>query len=252
MTSVDIGAGEAVYLLPGLLCDQTVWAEQIRCLKDSHRVVVADFRGQSSLTEMAAMVIDHAPDQFNLVGHSMGARVALEIMRLAPERVLRLGLLDTGTHPPRPDEPNQRQVLVDIAYAEGMPALAERWLPPMVHEGRLDDAALMDPLRQMILSMTPDIYKGQIAALLSRPDASSGLSDISCPTLVGVGRQDRWSPPEQHEAIVKLIRSAYLVLFENSGHMAPVEAPQAVNEALVNWLKMPLQPMAQTQQENRV
>jgi pimeloyl-ACP methyl ester carboxylesterase len=54
--------------------------------------------------------------------------------------------------------------------------------------------------------------------------------------LVGVGRQDAWSPLAQHEAIAAAIPHARLVVFENSGHMAPIEAPEAVTAALREWL----------------
>lgn len=227
-----------VYLLPGLLCDATVWTHQIETLSKRGPVVVPDFRGFSSLTDMARSVLKTAPEAFCLAGHSMGARVALEIMRLAPERVERLALLDTGTHPPKAGEPAQRQRLVDLAYAEGMEALASEWLSPMVHEDRTQDEALMAPLRAMVLGMTPDIYRGQITALLNRPDAAKGLSAIRCPTLVGVGRQDRWSPPAQHEPIAAAISGSTYVVFEDSGHMTPFEVPEQVTSALMDWLSL--------------
>jgi len=56
------------------------------------------------------------------------------------------------------------------------------------------------------------------------------------PTLVGVGRQDEWSPVDQHEEIAAAIPAAELVVFEDCGHMAPVEAPDQVNDALRAWL----------------
>jgi pimeloyl-ACP methyl ester carboxylesterase len=88
----------------------------------------------------------------------------------------------------------------------------------------------------MVQRATPAIYAGQIKALLERPDAVLGLSAIACPVLIGVGRQDVWSPPSQHEAMAQAIAHAHYVVFENSGHMAPVEAPAAVTLALRTWL----------------
>lgn len=227
-----------VYLLPGLLCDETVWWHQIESLSPLYDVRVADFRAFDSIAAMADQVLGEAPQRFSLAGHSMGARVAIEIARQAPERVERLTLLDTGVHPQKPGEPEQRQILVDLAYAEGMQALADRWLPPMVHEARVDDPSLMDDLKAMVLRMSPDIYHRQVTALLGRPNALSHLADITCPVLVGVGRQDRWSPPAQHEIIVSAIPQARYSIFENSGHMAPVEAPEAVSAALLQWMAL--------------
>lgn len=228
-----------LYLLPGLLCDETVWANQIESLSPSYDVRVPRFGGFDSLTAMAEAVLETAPERFSVAGHSMGARVALEVVRLAPERVERLALLDTGTHPLRAGEAEKRQVLVDLAHRDGMTALSGQWLPPMVHPERASDARLMPGLTAMVERMTPAMFEGQIRALVNRPEAEAGLGAIRCPVLVGVGRQDAWSPVEQHEAMAALIPNAALVVFENSGHMAPIEAPEAVTRALRDWMEGP-------------
>lgn len=230
-------ARPTLYLLPGLLCDATVWAAQVTGLSDIAELRTPDFLGQDSITGMAQGILSTAPPRFAVAGHSMGARVALEIIRLAPDRVTHLALLDTGTHPPAQGEAEKRQVLVDLAMRKGMAALANRWLPPMVHPDRVNDPAFMDNLRAMVHRATPEIYAGQIKALLHRPDAESGLSAITCPVLIGVGREDSWSPPAQHEAMARAIPHASYVIFEHSGHMAPVEAPGAVTQALRDWLQ---------------
>lgn len=232
----NMGARLTLYLLPGLLCDASVWAAQVAALSDVADVRTPDFLGFDSITAMAESVLAGAPPRFAVAGHSMGARVALEIVRLAPERVDRLALLDTGTHPRRPGEAESRQVLVDLAARDGMTALAAKWLPPMVHPDRAADGAFMAGLRAMVERATPAIFAGQIRALLERPDAETGLAAIQCPVLIGVGRQDAWSPPAQHEAMARLIPHASYVVFEDSGHMAPLEAPEAVSLALRKWL----------------
>ena len=225
-----------VHLLPGLLCDGSMWSHQIAALEAAAEVRVADFTCFDSIGDMAQSVLDAGPGRLSLVGHSMGARVAIEAHRRAPARIERIALLDTGTHTIKPGEREQRQALIDLAFSEGMEALADRWLPPMVDERRVDDAALMAPLREMVLRMSPEIYQRQVTALLGRPDAAASLGQIACPALVGVGRQDRWSPPAQHEAIVAAIPHATYLIFEDCGHMSPAEAPEAVSRALLDWM----------------
>ena len=222
-------------LLPGLLCDQTVWAPQLRDLAD-FRPVVAAYGLSRSLEEMVRASLEVAPPVFSLVGHSMGARVALEIVRVAPERVARLALLDTGVHPRQPGEADKRHALLALGRRDGMSALVDVWLPPMVHPDRKSDQALMAPLHSMAVAMGLDVFEAQITALLGRPDAASMLAAIEVPTLVGVGRQDSWSPLAQHEAIASQIPNAVLAVFEDSGHMSPVEAPDQVNAGLRQWL----------------
>src|SRR3954454_18216551 len=233
-----------VLFLPGLLCDASIWAAQVDALKPYAEVQVADFSQQDSLTDMARSALAMSDGPVVAVGHWMGGRVALEMVRLAPERIAKLALLDTGAHARGPEEPAKRQLLVDLADQKGMGALADSWLPPMVDEARVRDAGLMEPLRAMVLRASPDQHRRQIRALLNRPDAKPLLPTIACPTLVMVGRQDRWSPLAQHEEIAAAIPNARLVVIENSGHMTPVEQPEQVSRALLDWLAVEVSPKA--------
>ena len=223
-------------LLPGLLCDATVWAPQCAALRDSPGIYIPDFMGLDSFEAMARKVLDETRGALSVAGHSMGGRVAFEIWRLAPERLVRLALLDTGFHGPHPGEAPRRMALVKIAYEDGMDAVADLWLPPMVHPARLNDQALMAPLRAMVRRATPQAFEGQQRAGLNRPDATSYLPRIACPTLVVCGRQDGWSPVSQHEVMARSIPGAALRLIEHCGHMATVERPDAVTDALQAWV----------------
>ena len=115
-------------LLPGLLCDESVWRRQRAGLPDV-QCVVPSYGSLSSITAMARRVLEEAPaERFSLAGHSMGGRVALEVMRLAPQRVERLALLDTGIDPlaageAGASERKQRMALLAIAREKGMRAM---------------------------------------------------------------------------------------------------------------------------------
>jgi pimeloyl-ACP methyl ester carboxylesterase len=233
---------QTVILVPGLLCDAAVWAHQVNGLGEHYDVLVPDLRDFDSIEAMARHVLAEAPARFSVAGHSMGARVALEMVRLEGERVERLALLDTGIHAVKPGEPERRQVLIDLGESRGMAALADAWLPPMVQDGRLErDPALNATLHAMVERMTPAVHCNHITALLRRPDARVALPAVRCPVLVGVGSDDRWSPPSQHEEIVAALPvAARYIVFEGSGHMAPLEAPEAVTEALLSWMAMPV------------
>lgn len=233
-------ADRVLLLLAGLMCDDTVWAHQREALADLADVRIMSFPGFDSITAMAQTVLEQAPPRFALAGHSMGGRVALEVMRLAPERVERLALLNTGAHPPLPDEPEKRGALVELGRTEDMAAVANRWLPPMMKPGRLDaDPTLAAELKAMVERGTPESFAAQTRALLTRPDATPVLSAIRCPTMLLSGRQDGFSPLARHAAMQALIPDSVLVAIEDAGHMAPVEQPQAVANALRVWLTMP-------------
>jgi pimeloyl-ACP methyl ester carboxylesterase len=222
-------------LLPGLLCDARVWPRELLSL-DRPIVAPMGYGDASTLSDMAERVLETAPARFSLLGHSMGARVALEIVRRAPERVERLALVSTGVHMLRPGEANSRHALLDIGLAEGPEALVDRWLPPMVAPSRRPDEALLTPLRAMCVQAGVETYTTQITALLHRPEVESLLPRITCPTLVLVGSEDQWSPPDQHRAIAAVIPDAVLKIINGSGHMLPAEAPEAFVAAITDWL----------------
>jgi pimeloyl-ACP methyl ester carboxylesterase len=228
-----------LYLLPGLLCDDFVFAEEVRALADRATLRVPNFFGLDSLATMAERVLAEAPCRFALAGFSMGGRVALQIVRQAAHRVERLALLDTGAEGCQAGEKIARQKLVDLGFAQGMAALAGRWLPPMLHPRRHTDPAIVGPLTAMVCRATPAVFEAQVHALLGRPDATEVLAAIDCPTLVACGRQDEFTPLSQHEAMAGAIKGATLEIFEDAGHFAPVETPSAVSEALRRWLDRP-------------
>ncbi|MEP7182940.1 MAG: alpha/beta fold hydrolase [Betaproteobacteria bacterium] len=231
-------------LLPGLLCDRAVWAPVLPRLERSAECRVPDYADETSLSAMAQRVLRDAPPTFALAGHSMGGRVALEIVRRAPERVTHLALLDTGFRA-RPagaageDERARRLALLALAQEQGMRAMARAWVQPMVYPARLADAALIDAVLGMFERRTPAQFAGQIEALLARPEATELLRTIACPTLVLCGRADGWSTPAQHEEVAALIPGSRLAIVEDGGHMAPMERPDAVGAAMRTWLRTP-------------
>jgi pimeloyl-ACP methyl ester carboxylesterase len=219
--------------LPGLICDARIYAPQLAAFSESRAV---DGYGQvDSLEGMARIALEQAPESFDLFGHSMGGRVALEVFRLAPNRVRRLALVSTGVHSIGEGEPAKRRALQAIGHDEGFPALVGTWLPPMVAEDNRSKP-IYGAMRQMCLDAGQATFDAQINAQLTRPEQESLLAEIRCPTLVMTGRFDSWSGPAQHEAIAARIADSSLVIVEGAGHMLPLEAPDAVNQAIAAWL----------------
>jgi len=229
-------------LCPGLMCDAAVWAPQVQALSATWQGVVVDYGLCDSMADMARQVLATAPaERFALAGHSMGGRVALEVMRLAPERVSHLALLDTGIHPLAAGEAGLtekagRLNLVALAREQGMRAMGRQWLPNMVHPA-VRDMPLFEAILDMLERSSPAQFAAQTQALIHRPDAALLLPSITCPTLVLTGEQDLWSPPEQHAAMAKVIAGATLHVIPHCGHMATLEQPEAVTQAFELWLQ---------------
>jgi pimeloyl-ACP methyl ester carboxylesterase len=227
---------QSLALLSGLLCDETFWGDIPQRLSAVAEVQIVSFRGFSSIPTMARHVLDTAPEQVALAGHSMGGRVALEIMRCAPRRITGLALLNTGVHAVREGEPQSRGHLLRIAHEQGMAALAAEWLPPMMGSDGARTAELMPQLTAMIQRFTAEAYAAQISAMLNRPEVLSVLPTITVPTLLLSGSDDSWSPVSQQESIRRRIPHATLFEIHGAGHMAPTERPDSVAIALREWL----------------
>ena len=225
-----------IVLVPGILCDGAAWAHQAEALLDIADPMTADLRGHATLGEMAASILRKAPPVFALAGHSMGGRVALEIIDSAPERVSRLALLDTGTHPVAEGEPERRAVNAQVVAEGGVSAFADPWIKAILPPYRLGDTSLLDAVRAMILRFDPEDFRSQNDAMLSRRDAAPILDRVACPTLVLCGEDDTYSPPDRHRAMAGSITGAQFVTLERCGHMAPMEQPDAVASALRDWL----------------
>ena len=230
------GNKPALYLLSGLLCDETIWRYQVDALSDQYNVRVPDYRDCDSIAAMAEVVLNGAPESFAVAGHSMGGRVALEVVRQKNRSVTHLALLDTAAGPAAETEYEKRMAWVRLAEEKGMKALADVWLPPMLHPDRVHDKILVQELEAMIQDFTPAQFTGEIRALLERPDATPVLGQIDCPTLVLCGRQDAWRTVEQHAELALMIPNATFEVVEDCGHMSTIERPDDVTTRLRRFL----------------
>lgn len=232
--------GLPIVLLPGLLCDETVWIHARTAFAASSSVLVGEYGALDSLGAMAERVLEVAPRRFALAGHSMGGRVAMEVLRRAPERVAAIALLDTAVHPLPPGEPGEREAagryeLLALAREQGMAAMAARWVQGMLWPPRVEEAPLVQSVIDMFARKTPESFAAQIRALLGRPDATPLLESIRCPALVLCGADDAWSPAARHREMASRIAGARLLVVPECGHMSTLERPEAVTRALLDW-----------------
>ena len=217
-------------LVPGLMCDHSAWDPMLEGLRSVACCQIIDHGQARSLVVMAQQLLALAPPRFALAGHSMGGRVALEVMRLAPERVSHLALMDTGYLPMAPGaageaEVAKRMALKDIAQRDGVRAMALQWVQGMV--------AMME-------RKSAEVFAHQIKALIERPDGTDVLRQLRIPSLVLCGALDSWSNPAQHEEISQWIPARPAVVsVADAGHMVTMERPEPVVQAFKDWLNMP-------------
>jgi pimeloyl-ACP methyl ester carboxylesterase len=226
---------ERLVLLPGLLCDQELWAGQIAGLAGD--ALVPELTRQGSIEGMAERVLSEAPPRFDLAGFSMGGYVAQQVVRLAPERVRRLALIDTSARADTREQSSRRRQLVELARREGVREAAKQLIPLLLAPARRD-GELASRTVAMAARVGAATFARQQKAIEGRPDLRAELRTIGCPTLVLCGELDRLTPPRLSEELVGLLPDARLTVLRGSAHMTPLEDPDAVTTALAEWLRL--------------
>jgi pimeloyl-ACP methyl ester carboxylesterase len=226
-----------IVLVPGLNCSARLYAEQIPALWRFGPVMVADHTRDDRIAAIASRILAAAPPVFALAGLSMGGYIAFEIMRQAPQRVVKLALLDTGARPETAEQTARRQGPIAMARAGKLIEVADESFVFFVHPDRHADVALRDVVRAMGEDTGPQAFLRQQQAIMARADSRPGLSAIRCPTLVLVGEQDKGTPPELAREIAAGIAGSRLVTIPQCGHLSTIERPQAVTKALVEWMQ---------------
>jgi pimeloyl-ACP methyl ester carboxylesterase len=224
-------------LVPGLNCSARLYTEQIPALWRFGPVQVADNTRDERMAAIAARILAAAPERFALAGLSMGGYIALEIVRQAPQRVARLALLDTAARADTPEITARRLRLIELAQGGRFAEVPDVLFPILVHRNRHGDAKLKDINRAMAAETGPDAFVRQERALMARSDLRPTLPAIKCPTLVLVGDGDELTPPELSQELAAGIPGSRLVTIADSGHLSTLEQPEAVNEALVEWME---------------
>jgi pimeloyl-ACP methyl ester carboxylesterase len=226
-----------VVLIPGLACTPRLYAEQMPALWTFGPVTVADHRRADSMEEIARQILSDAPQRFALAGLSMGGYIALAIMRIAPERVAKLALLDTGPRNDTPEAGERRKAQIAMAQAGKLDAIANALWPLLVHKDRQGDHELKKINDGMMRLNGADTFVRQQIAIMTRPDSRPGLPAIKCPTLVLVGDGDQLTPPALSEEMAALTPGSKLVVVPQCGHLSTLERPEAVTKALVAWME---------------
>jgi 3-oxoadipate enol-lactonase len=171
-------------------------------------------------------------ERFSFCGLSIGGMVGMWLAGEAPERVERLVLCCTSAR----FAPGTFDSRARTVRAEGVSAIAdavvERWITPALHTSRPD---VVEWARRMLLDTPAEGYAGCCEAIRDA-DLSGRLGAIFAPTLVIAGAEDPAAPPDQAESVRDSIPGASLEVIPDAAHLANIERPEAVKQAILDHL----------------
>jgi pimeloyl-ACP methyl ester carboxylesterase len=219
--------------VPGLFCSPRLYADQLAALWTMGPVTVADHRRDASLAAIAERLLADAPPRFALVGLSMGGYVAFEVRRQAPDRVARLALLSTSARPDTPEQADKRRAQISAAEAGRFAEVVDKAFPMLVAPSRRDDEHLQGTVKAMAEDTGPQAFVRQQTAIMGRVDSRPSLASIGCPALVLAGSDDQLIDPSNADEMAAAIPRSYRVDISGCGHLASLEKPAEVTQALL-------------------
>lgn len=217
-------------LISGLLSNEFLWQHQVAHLKEIASTQIFS-PNQNSVEKMIEAILEKAPAKFALAGHSMGGWLCLELMRVAPSRISKICLLNTSAQNDSLEKKTNRYEMISRVKKGHFEEVVEEVATCFVHHPFLKDG-----IKKMFVSVGQEAFVRQEEAMINRGDIQPVLSTITCPTLVIHAAQDKNFSLQEHQELVAKIPNARLAIIENSGHMSPLEMPQAVTKHLRFWL----------------
>jgi 3-oxoadipate enol-lactonase len=249
----ETGTGpETIVFSHGLLMSGEMFSEQVKALSGQYRCICYDHRGQSrseitdsgydmdSLTEDAAALIrelDCAPCHF--IGLSMGGFVGMRLAIRNPELIKTLVLMETTADPEPEQNKGPYRRLAFIGRWLSFRLVLKPLMKIMFGRSFLEDPAkseVREKWRNHLLSLDRIGTSRAAHGVIDREGVYDQLSSIKTPTLIIVGEEDVATPPIKSERMRDAIPGARLKMLPRGGHSSVIEEPEAVTQALEEFL----------------
>jgi 3-oxoadipate enol-lactonase len=245
------GSGTPVVLLHAFPFNSSMWAPQLESLGEKFRFIVPDLKGfgdsdapddRDTYTmdgysdDVKALLDDLGIDRYVLAGLSMGGYIALAYMRKYADGVIGLVLADTKADADPPEGIEKRTNQQNIVSSDGTSGLIETLTGALLAEETRNTKPDVVKNAQAAMENPAAGFIGALEAMKKRIDSTESLAKISVPTLVIVGENDGVTPPDAARKLHEHIGGSQLVVIPGAGHISNMEAPEAFNGALGEFL----------------
>jgi pimeloyl-ACP methyl ester carboxylesterase len=224
-------------LLPGMMCDARMFAPQIDALSAHYALHLPPLSGADTMAELAAHVLAQAPPRFALAGLSMGGIVAMNILALAPDRVMKVALMDTNPLAEAALVQAKRLPQIARVLDGGLDAVMRDEMKPLYLANTPQRAEILDLCMDMARALGADVFASQSRALAARPDQTATLAAFKGPALVLMGAHDLLCPRDRHDLMHALMPQSRLAIIAGAGHLPTLEQPQDTTAELRRWLE---------------
>ncbi|MBO6919475.1 MAG: alpha/beta hydrolase [Rhizobiaceae bacterium] len=227
----------SLILIPGMMCDARLFAPQVEHLSSEFDIQIPKLIGQNTINGYANAILKNASENFALLGLSMGGIIAMEILRIAPERVERIALLDTNPLAEK-DEVKRRRFPQMEAVKQGrlVDIMRDEMKPNYLADSPLK-GEILDLCMDMAIQLGSEVFIEQSQALMNRPDQTETLQSADIPALILCGRDDILCPIERHELMHDLMPHSTLEIVDGAGHLPVLEQTVITNTKITTWLK---------------
>lgn len=243
--------GLPLLLVHGFPLTHEMWQHQIEAFAEHCQVIAPDLRGfgQSHVTEGIVTMEQFADDLNALVdrlevrekvvfcGLSMGGYIGWEFWRKYKERVRAMILCDTRALPDPPEAAEGRLKLAAQVLAKGADIAVDPMMRAFSEHTKKNNPQVIEQVRKMIADNPPAGIAAALEGMAVRRDARALLPTIDVPTLVIVGEDDVISPVDEMREIADALGNSHWLAVPDAGHLAPLENPAVVNEAISEFLQ---------------
>jgi 3-oxoadipate enol-lactonase len=251
------GKGAPLVLIHGFTDNLGMWCEQVPAFASRFQVLRYDVRGHGEtetpaggfsmdlfVADLRALLEALEIEKACLVGYSMGGRIALQFALEHPASTAGLVFANSGVRGAGAElseaqvaelVERRRQMAEMLAtgdievIADGM---AERSFSPGLRER---DPVLFRKYKEIKLRNDPRHYPAILEALVQAMASPPDLSALRSPALIIAGDRDSFMAVEEASAMEKAIADATVVIVP-TGHAAAIEAPQAFNQAVLDFM----------------
>jgi pimeloyl-ACP methyl ester carboxylesterase len=224
-------------LLPGMMCDARLFGPQIAVLSGMYTLHLPPLGGAESMTVLAAQILADAPPRFALAGLSMGGIVAMNILAQAPDRVLKIALMDTNPSAESPTVQARRIPQIARVLSGGLDTVMRDEMKPLYLADTPQRAEILDLCMDMARSLGPQVFARQSRALANRPDRTGTLRTFKGSALVLAGEHDIPCPRDRHDLMHALMPQSRLAIIAGAGHLPTLEKPDETTTELMRWLE---------------